>query len=194
MDGVERAAREAAERGDHARAAETLVRAFGPEVLGWLAAITADAAEADDAFAAASEDMVRGMASFRWECTGRAWLYTLARHALLRHRRAAAARPSRRQPLGDHDAAAASRSATAPWLRTDVKDAFAALRATLDDDERALLVLRVDRDMSWDEIAAILGEEGDRARATARLRKRFQVVKDKLRDRALALGVLGDRE
>lgn len=193
MDGVEEAARAAAGAGEHARAAEILVRAYGPEVLGWLVAITSDAAEADDALAAASEDALRGMPSFRWECTGRAWLYTLARHALLRQRRAAAARPHRREALGDHDLAAASRSATAPWLRTDVKDAFAALRATLEDDERALLVLRVDRDLSWDEIATILEEEGDRAKAAARLRKRFQIVKDKLRERASALGVLGGR-
>jgi len=179
--------------GDLARATTLTLEGYGPEVLGWLVAVTHDPAEADDAFATASEDLFRGFEAFRWECSPRAWLYTLARHALLRERGRAAARPSRRQPLGDVDVAASARAGTAPWLRTETKDAFAALRAALDEDERALLVLRVDRDLSWDEIAVILGEGGGPAKASARLRKRFQNIKEKLRALATAQGLLGGR-
>ena len=59
--------------------------------------------------------------------------------------------------------------------------------------ERPLLVLRVDRDLSWNgaRIAIVLGESGDGAKASARLRKRFQLVKDKLRELARAEGLLG---
>lgn len=79
------------------------------------------------------------------------------------------------------------RSRTAPWLRTEVKDAFAELRASLSEEERELLVLRVDRDLSWDEAATILGEPAPR------LRKRFQALKDKLRARARAQGLLAEK-
>lgn len=52
-------------------------------------------------------------------------------------------------------------------------------------------MLRVDRDLSWEEIAVILGESGEAAKASARLRKRFQNVKEKLRVLATAQGLLG---
>ena len=57
-------------------------------------------------------------------------------------------------------------------------------------DEQSLLTLRVDRGMSWAEIAHILDEgAGEPA-----LRKRFERVKRKLRDLAAAEGLLGAEE
>ena len=87
---------------------------------------------------------------------------------------------------------ASVRSRTAPWLRTEVKDKVALLRASLSEEQRELLVLRVDRDLSWEEIALILDETGEPVKATARLRKRFQTIKDELRERARAEGLLDE--
>jgi RNA polymerase sigma-70 factor, ECF subfamily len=178
--------------GDLAAAATMAIESYGPEVLGWLVVTTNDVAVAEDAFAAASEDLWRGLATFRWECSVRTWMYTLTKRALVRHRKRAAERPHRRDELGSYDAVERARSRTAPWLRTEVKDAFARLRAALAEDERELLILRVDRQMSWEEIALIVDEPGDPKQVSARVRKRFQSIKDKLRDLAQAEGLVGD--
>jgi RNA polymerase sigma-70 factor (ECF subfamily) len=61
-----------------------------------------------------------------------------------------------------------------------------------------LLVLRVDRRLDWNELARVLGEAGhdacvdpvSLARESARLRKRFQLVKNKLRELARREGLL----
>jgi RNA polymerase sigma-70 factor (ECF subfamily) len=75
-----------------------------------------------------------------------------------------------------------------------VKDRFRQLRESLDPDDRMLLVLRVDRDLPWNEIARVmLGRESPEPeslkRESERLRKRFQLIKDELRERAHELGV-----
>lgn len=190
MTEVERGIRDRFDAGDLAGAATLAVEGYGPEVLGWLVVTTNDAPLAEEAFAAASEDLWRGLVAFRWECSIRTWMYTLSRHALVRHRKRAAERVHRRQELASYDAVERARSRTAPWLRTEVKDAFARLRASLSEEERELLVLRVDRALAWEEIAQILGEGGGDAQASARLRKRFQSVKERLRKLAQAEGLL----
>ena len=67
----------------------------------------------------------------------------------------------------------------------------------LEPDDKTLLVLRVDRDLAWGEIARImLGEtapsETDVSRETVRLRKRFQLLKVELRQRARDAGLVDD--
>jgi RNA polymerase sigma-70 factor (ECF subfamily) len=110
-------------------------------------------------------------------------------------RRSAHAR--RVAPLSEiTDVAERVRSQTRPHLRTEVKVGFAAIRATLDEADRMLLVLRVDRNMSWNDVARVMADEDDDdsdeelARAAARLRKRFQSVKDSIRERAIATGLI----
>lgn len=81
------------------------------------------------------------------------------------------------------------RSQTASYLKTARRSAIDALRATLPEDDQRLLVLRVDRELQWNELAEIFLDDpnADAAaleREAARLRKRFQLVKEKL----LALG------
>ncbi len=49
-----------------------------------------------------------------------------------------------------------------------------------------LLILRVDRNLAWDEIALVMADEPEtldkegRKRESARLRKRFQLIKERL--------------
>ena len=45
------------------------------------------------------------------------------------------------------------RSATHDYQKTDVKDRFRSLRDELDEEDQMLLVLRVDRNLSWRELA-----------------------------------------
>jgi RNA polymerase sigma-70 factor, ECF subfamily len=90
------------------------------------------------------------------------------------------------------------RSRTLMHLRTEVKDEFQKLREELDPDEQTLLVLRIDRGLGWTEIAEIMADPGEledpkaRERSSARLRQRFQKLKQRLRDLAEARGLLGE--
>jgi RNA polymerase sigma-70 factor, ECF subfamily len=171
------------------------LRAYGPELFAFLVNVMGSDSDAAEVFAQTTEDFWRGISSFAGRCSLRTWLYLLARHAAARYRRV----PWNRRGLtGDSqlDALVASvRSETAPWLRTDVKVRWRALRDSLEPDDRTLLVLRVDRDMSWAEIACVLlgndsPEQAEVERETARLRKRFQLLKEELRKRARQAGLV----
>jgi RNA polymerase sigma-70 factor (ECF subfamily) len=65
------------------------------------------------------------------------------------------------------------------WKRTAVKDTVSRLRSSLSADDQTLLILRVDRAMSWREIAHVIGDAHEPA-----LRKRYERIKNRLRDLA----------
>jgi len=142
------------------------------------------------------EDLWRGIKSFGWRCSFRTWLYTLARHAISRFKRAPHQRAGRNIPVSQvSELVDRVRTRTLPHLRTEIKDRFAALRETLEPDDQTLLILRVNRGLSWEEVARVMadGDEPDAAelkKVSARLRKRFQLLKDELRQRAQASGLL----
>jgi len=171
-----------------ARAATLAIEGYGPEVLGWLVTTTGDPALAEEVFSQVAEDLWTSLERFRWDCAMRTWFYVLTRNALHRHRRSPRAK---REVLASAitDVAQAVRTQTRPWLKTEVKDRFRALRDSLDEDSRALLILRVDRKMKWDEIARVLGE-GETKQASARVRKRFSLLKAKLKERAEQMGLV----
>ena len=167
------------------------------EVYSFLCARLRSEADAHDVFAQLLEDIWRGIASFGWRSSFRTWLYTLARNAAVRFERTPANQARRHARASEvAEPAAAERSRTRPYLRTDVKDRFAALRATLDPDDQTLLILRVDRNLTWDEVARILhdGELDDASvrRHATNLRQRFQKLKDRIQERARAEGLLDD--
>jgi len=183
--------------GRHREAATGAIDTYGPEIVGFLGALLGNASDADDAFAQACEDLWKGLPQFEGRSSMRTWMYTVARHAALRLARSPYRRANRH--VGESqldDAVARVRTATAPHLRTDVKSAFAAIRDALEPEDRALLVLRVDREMDWKDISMVLFPDeaarsaGDLTRLTARLRKRFQKVKEEVRTRAKEAGLL----
>ena len=173
------------------------IEGYGPEVLSFLEMMLRDHADASDAFAQACEDLWKGLPRFEGRSSMKTWFYTLARHAASRLRRST--HPGRHAALSEiTDVAERVRSRTRPHLRTEIKHGFAAIRDALDDDDRMLLVLRVDRAMSWNDVARVMADESDSdssestARIAARLRKRFQSVKDTIRERAIAQGLIPD--
>ena len=183
--------------GEHDVATTMAIETYGPELYGFLQALARDEDLAAEAFSTFAEDLWKGLPKFRWESSLRTWCYALARNALHRVRRDPARRPQRNVPLSHVGStmsglAAAMRTATAQHLRTDVKDRFAELRARLDPEDHALLILRVDRKMSWRDIArAMQGEETeDVEKRAAALRKRFERAKNLLRDLAAQSGLL----
>jgi RNA polymerase sigma-70 factor (ECF subfamily) len=184
--------RHACERGDWSGAAEHTLRRYGPEILGFMCARVGSEPDAREAFSDFSLDLWRGFERFEWRCSARVWAYALARHACARYLR-------RRRRLAEEapltDVAAPTPSRTPSFLLTPVRAGVDELRQHLAPDEREILVLRIDRQMSWPEVALVLAADdpGEQTREAARLRKRFQLIKDKLRKRAIRAGLLAAR-
>jgi RNA polymerase sigma-70 factor (ECF subfamily) len=187
------------QKGDFRGAATKAVEGYGPEVFGFLVTVLRDEQDASEVFSQTCEDLWRGIGQFEGRSTMRTWLYALARHAMARFRRSPQRRLGRHIALSEmSDVAEHVRSRTLPHLRTSVKDGFAAIRDSLSEDDRALLILRIDRDMDWRDVARAFSGEDDSdetlRRVEARLRKRFQLAKDRIRERAREAGLLGDGE
>lgn len=176
--------------GDERRATAAALDLYGPEVFGFLMGILGDEDAAQDVFQHFSVDLWRGLAGFQWRSSLRTWCYRLARSAASRHLRS----PARRiRQLDDRDGeqieAHWTRTATAQWRKTEAKNRLWAICDGLETDDRAVLVMRIGRGMSWKEIATVMATEpnsegDDKAlgRRAATLRKRFERIKLKVRE------------
>lgn len=192
---IDAAVRDLLERGDLDGAATRALEHYGPELYGFLRAIARDDDLASDAFALGSEQLWRNLIRFRWEASLRTWAYQLFRHALYQIRTDPRRRPDRNLPLSIVTSIAnIQRSRTAPYQRTEVKEGLRALREALDPLDHEILVLRLDRAMSWKDIARTVGEPGDSDalvdQRAAALRKRFERAKAQLRELAVKRGLL----
>ncbi len=169
-------------------AATCALRGYGAEVLGFLHAVVPAPADADEAFSSLCEVVWVRLPEFRFESMFRTWLYGVARN-LAREQR----RERQRQHRRFADAAGTSavakiaahvRSTTAIHLRSQTKNRLQQIRDALPADERMMLVLRLDREMAWADIARIVADgdlaERDVPRESARLRKHFERVKAKV--------------
>lgn len=178
------------QRGDLEAAATLAIRSLGPEILGYLTALLHEASEASDVFSQFAEDLWRGLTGFRWESSLRTWAYRLARHAALRHKRDPFRRRGERFETTQASIVAGSVVASTVIRHEWRAQQLQRLRAKLAEDEQTLLILRVDRALSWGEVAEVLaGEEGERPDEAA-LRKRFERLKDKLARAAKEEGLI----
>jgi len=174
------------------RATEATLRAYGPELIGWLCSILPGEAEAHDAFSWMAEQLWRSLPRYAARCSLRTWCYMLARSGASRVRGRA---HRAHEELVSHIPSLAH-AVTHVWNTTQRADVqrqniYAELRASLDADDETLLVLRVDRDLAWRDIAQVLlGEDAsddDLIRRAAALRKQFERIKLQLRERAAQL-------
>lgn len=199
-DEVEAEIRRASTRGDVKTSVSVVLSAYGPEILGYLLAVLRDEQQAEDVYSDFAEDVVRGMSGFRFESSVRTWAYTLARHACSRH----TARERRRRTVAlaaapeAFDVAAQGRTPTPPHARTAAREGIERLRRSLRPDDQTLLILRIDRGMAWLDIARVLagpeppiGTDDLRGRS-AKLRKRFERLKERLRTMADEEHLLGE--
>jgi RNA polymerase sigma-70 factor (ECF subfamily) len=173
-------------------AATAAIEGYGPAVFGYLRSLHRDEDDARDAFASWSEDVWKGLPAFRRECSLRAWAYRLAWHAACRLRRDPFRARGTRLP-----SSAASRLAASVAASTVATGSRRAgldrLRARLPPEDSTLLVLRVDRELEWEEVAAVLAAEGEPITALA-LRKRFERLKERLRELAREEGLLDEAD
>ena len=183
---IDREVRAAIDAGDRGRATEAALRGYGPELIGWLCSSFSDVHDAHDAFSELSEDLWRSFTRFDFRCSLRTWCYMLARQAAGRVR----ATPSRAREELVSSLPSVVHAATHVWNTTRVEaqreeDVYARIRGELAADDQTLLVLRVDRDLAWRDIALVmLGEDAgddELVRKAAALRKQFERVKDQLR-------------
>lgn len=176
--------------GDHRGAAEVVMRDLGPQILGYLTSILRNDADAGEVFSQFAEDLWRGLPGFRGDCPLRVWAYRLAWHAAARHLRDPYRARGRR--LETHELSRIAdevRSSALLGRREARQRGIERLRARLEPEEQSLLVLRLDRGLSWREVATVLGEEGAAVDEVA-LRKRFERLKDKLARMAREEGLL----
>jgi RNA polymerase sigma-70 factor (ECF subfamily) len=194
-DEVEAATRARCDAGDVDGAMRLALQGYGEEVFSFLVVRMRNEDDANDVFSQACEDLLHTLRTFQWRCSLRTWFYRVARSAATRYQRSPMNRSDRRVALSNvSELVDQVRSRTVAHLRSEVKDRMRALREQLDADEQQLLLLRVDRDLSWNEIAEIVEEDADDdaqiARAAARLRQQFQKLKDRLRELAIAEGLI----
>jgi len=197
---LEREVRASCERGDRDGAATLAVRSYGPELFGFLLALHTSRGDASDCFSQVCEILWRKLPEFTWEHSLRTWAYAVARGVSRTHKRNAGRRLRREAP-GEESVieavAQAVRTGTLPFLQTDKRTRLQALRDELPEEDRMLLILRVDRRLEWVEIARVLAgddvpaDDASLKREAARLRKRFQLVKDRLREMAKREGLVG---
>ena len=176
--------------GDTSGAATLVLRELGPEVLGFLSGVLGDA-DADEVYSALGERLWKSLKGFEGRCSLRTWTYVLARREITRFRKGMRRHAEGRVPLSElKDVLAVPKSRSRSALATHKQRQLTALRDELPIEDRTLLILRVDRKLSFDEIALAFAEapetvtEVDRRREAARLRKRFQLVKQRLVARA----------
>ncbi|NMO15356.1 sigma-70 family RNA polymerase sigma factor [Pyxidicoccus fallax] len=184
---LEQRIRELCDEGDVGRAVEVALSGYGGEFMRLMTSLLRDTERAREAYAIFSETLLMDLPSFRWESSFRTWSHRVARNVAYR----LAAAPSRREVPVSQGAFVQQRhhewSRTHPWLRTDVKERIRALRSRLEPREQMLLELRIDRRMSWTDVARRLGGTNELstpdslARRAAVLRQQFQRIKSRLR-------------
>ncbi len=191
-DVLEREVARYLDAGDLAAAATSALQRLGPQILGYLGAVLRDDDAAYDVFGSFCEQLWKSIGTFRGDSSFKTWAYKIVMHSVGRHRRDGFRR--RAEELGSSEASALAaqiRSSTAPYRRTAIKDRFAKLRESLEPQEQTLLFLRVDQGLSWNDIAAVMAEEGEPVEVAA-LRKRFERAKTRLRKLAADEGMLDD--
>src|SRR5262245_34543617 len=146
--------------GDIEKATVETIAYYGSELIGWLCSTFDNEADAQEAFSRTCEQLWTSLPKFDGRCSLRTWCYMLARRASSHLRRAA---PRRHEDLVSQVpsvvAAVSHAWSTTRAERRQVEDVYAELRRSLDPDDQVLLVLRVDRELAWRDIAIVmLGE------------------------------------
>ncbi len=177
-------------RRDIQGAATEAIRGYGPQILGYLRAVLRDPEDAAEVFSQFAEDLWKGLSRFRGECTVRVWAYKVAWHAASRFLRDPYRRRRERLPSTFASQLAETLLSTPGGVAERRSAEVRQLRQHLGPEEQTLLVLRVDRQLSWREVAQVMAGEGEPV-DEATLRKRFERLKAKLAQLAKNKGLIG---
>jgi len=186
---LESSVREHLDRGDAREAAAVALRALGPQILGYLEAVLKDPDDARDAFQRFAEELWRWLPTFRGEGSLRAFAYRIAWHAAARLKREPWQRRKERMRTTMASRLAASIASQGPRTAAGRRDRLWQLRAALEPEEQTLLILRLDQEMPWNEVALVLSGKGEELDPGA-ARKRFERIKAKLARMAKEQGLV----
>jgi len=197
-DGYESEVQGLCRQGRHRDAAQIGLRRLGPEVFGFLIGVLCSEDDAQEIFSQFAERFWSNLPGFRWGCSLRTWAYVIARNESRRFQRRKASPRNRRASLSEAgELAEVIRTETVSLLKTERRSKLLELRDELDEEDRALLVLRVDRGLDWQDVARAMSstteedlEPEDLRREAARLRKRFQLLRERLRSLATSRGLI----
>jgi RNA polymerase sigma-70 factor (ECF subfamily) len=182
--------REALEAGNLSEGATKALEAYGEEIYSLLAALHRDHVEAGEVFSLFCEHLWKGLPGFAWRSSFRTWVYTIAWNASARFR---SKERSRREVLVSEAEfrrlAERVRTSTHSRQVREQRDRLRELRESLPLEDQTILILRVERELDWRDLVRVLhpGAELDDAaldREAARLRKRYQAIKERLRELA----------
>jgi RNA polymerase sigma-70 factor (ECF subfamily) len=177
------------EAGDAAAATTDVLRSLGPSMVRYLRSVLRDEAAVADAFSQCAENLWKGLPSFRGESSLRTWALRLARNAALNHRHEAWCRQVRRFATGEASRLAEEIRTTTAIRVERQRRALDDLREALTPDERSLLSLRIDQELSWSEIAAVMST-GEHFIDAATLMKRYERLKARLATMAREQGLI----
>jgi RNA polymerase sigma-70 factor (ECF subfamily) len=160
-------------------AATEVIRGYGPRALGYLHRLLGNDADAADAFSMFAEQVWRGMPNFEGRSSVKTWAFKAAWSAAMKVRDDAWRRLREQLP-----SSAASHLAdevrTNTALRFEsLRQELEVLRAELTAEDQTLLALRLDQELTWEEVAEVLSIEG-RVVDPATLRKRYERIKARL--------------
>ncbi|HEY4242178.1 MAG TPA: sigma-70 family RNA polymerase sigma factor [Kofleriaceae bacterium] len=180
--------------GRAAEAATDALRMYGPEIYALFASVHRNEQDAGEVFSLYCELLWRGLTGFEGRALFRTWIYTIAWNASSRFRSQQRARREELSPDSQLARLAEQvRVSTMSRLRLEQRTKIQVLRETLPVEDQMLLILRVERELEWTELVRVMSPDADVDAATltresARLRKRFQAVKERLRELVRAAG------
>jgi len=181
--------RELIVKGDFRAAATDAIRGLGRPILRYLRSLLRDETEAAEAFSQFAESLWTGLPGFRGEASLRTWAYRVAWSAARDLRDQAWRRRGRRLETSEATAIAEEvRSSSVDRIEQE-RRALDELRSSLSLEEQSLLILRVDQELSWAEIADVLAEKGSAVQPMA-LAKRYERLKQRLQALAKEQGLI----
>lgn len=169
-------------RAGFAARAGAIFQRYGREVRAFLSVRTSSRASMEEVYSAFSEDVWKGLPQLRAHGQLRGWLYVVARNALARHVRAKLRWRSRHVAAELDELQAEPRRSLA--TRLGERDRLEELLAQLEPEDRFLLEQRSLFAKPWRDIAALRCKQADAReleRESARLRKRYQLLLQRLR-------------
>lgn len=186
---LERTIRERLDAGDARGAATTAIRGYGPQVLRYLRSILGNEDDARDAFAQFAENLWRGLPAFRGTAPFRVWAYRVAWNAASDIRKQPWRTRRQRLATGEASRIAAKVSTSSDERLERRRVELLALRESLSLEDRALVALRIDQGLSWEECAEALSRDGAVVKPNT-LTKRFERIKERLGRLARKRGLL----
>ena len=155
----------AAREGDEA-AWQELYGGLAPVVLGYLRANGAP--DPEDVLGEVFLQVARDIARFDGEERGfRSWVFTIAHHRLIDARRHSARRPVELVPEPPEPGDSADDAAEEALARIGLEEVERVL-ATLSEDQRAVLLLRIVGDLSIEDVAKAVGKRPGAVKALQR--------------------------